>query len=82
MFPALSHNAMKHDTQYMQAPIMQPQFKIQLTMIIMTQCKIEFTYASHCASKNLTPRRMLKTSFLIAQIIGLNNSSQNMYDML
>ena len=31
----------------------------------MTQCKIEFTYASHCISKNLTPRRMLKNSFLI-----------------
>ena len=26
----------------------------------MTHCKIEFTYASHCVSKNLTPRRMLK----------------------
>ena len=47
----------------------------------MTQCKIEFTYASHCVSKNLTPRRMLKTSFLIAQIMGWNNSFQNMYDM-
>ena len=46
------------------------------------QCKIEFLYASHCVSKNLTPRRMLKTSFLIAQIIGWNNSFQNMYDML
>ena len=48
----------------------------------MTQCKIEFTYASHCVSKNLTPRRMLKTSFLIAQISRWNNSFQNMYDML
>ena len=49
----------------------------------MTHCKIEFTYVSHCVSKNLTPRRMLKkTSFLIAQIIGWNNSFQNMYDML
>ena len=28
-----------------------------------TQCKIEFTYASHCGSKTLTPRRMVKTSF-------------------
>ena len=45
---------------------------------IRTQCKIEFTYASHCVSKNLTPHRMLKTSFLIAQIIGWNNSSLNM----
>ena len=26
----------------------------------MTQCKIEFTYASHCVSKNLTSRRMLR----------------------
>ena len=51
-------------------------------MYSMTQCKIEFTYASHCVSKNLTPRRVLKTSFLIAQIIGWNNSFQNMYDML
>ena len=66
----------------MQAPIMQPQFTIQLTMIIMTHCKIEFTYAPHCVSKNLTPRRMLKTSFLTAQIIGWNNSFRNMFDML
>ena len=28
-----------------------------------TQCKIELTYASHCVSKNLTPRRMLEKSF-------------------
>ena len=28
-----------------------------------TQCKIEFTYASHCVSRNLTSRTMLKTSF-------------------
>ena len=34
----------------------------------MTQCKIEFTYASHCVSKNMTPRRMLKKCFLIAQM--------------
>ena len=47
-----------------------------------TQCKIEFTYVSHCVSKNLIPCRMLKTSFLIAQIIGWKNSFQNMYDML
>ena len=26
-------------------------------------------YASHCVSKNLTPRRMLKNCFLIAQIM-------------
>ena len=32
-----------------------------------TQCKIEFTYASHCVSKNLTPRRMLKTSYRLEQ---------------
>ena len=31
--------------------------------------------------KNLTPRRMLKTSFLIAQIFGWNNSFQNMFDI-
>ena len=43
-----------------------------------TQCKIEFTYASHSVSKNLTLRRMLKNSFLIAQIIRWNNSFQNM----
>ena len=47
-----------------------------------TQCKIEFTYASHSVSKNLTLRRMLKNSFLIAQIIRWNNSFQNMYDMI
>ena len=29
----------------------------------MTQCKIEFTYAPHCVSKNVTPRRMLKKCF-------------------
>ena len=50
--------------------------------IVMTRCKIEFTYASHCVSKNLTPRRMLKKCFLIAKIIRWNKSFQNMYDML
>ena len=34
----------------------------------MTQCKIEFTYASHCVSKNMTPRRMLKKCFRISQM--------------
>ena len=29
-----------------------------------TQCKIEFTYASHCVSKNVMPRRMLKNVFI------------------
>ena len=33
---------------------------IMRTKMVMTQCKIEFTYASHCVSKNVTPRRMLK----------------------
>ena len=33
-----------------------------------TQCNIEFTYASHCVSKNLTNRRMLKKGLLIAKI--------------
>ena len=32
-------------------------------VVVMTQCKIEFTYASHCVSKNLTPCRMLKKCF-------------------
>ena len=35
--------------------------------LLTMQCMNEFTYASHCISKNLTTRRMLKTSFLIAQ---------------
>ena len=35
---------------------------------IMTQCKIEFTYASHCDSKNLMPRRMLKKDLLISKL--------------
>ena len=48
----------------------------------MTHCKIEFTYVSHCVSKNLTPRRMLKKDLLIAKINRWNNSFQNMYDML
>ena len=33
---------------------------------VTTQCKIKFTNASHCVSKNLTPRRMLKKCFLDA----------------
>ena len=33
----------------------------------MTQCKIEFTYASHCISKNLTSIKMLKKDLLIAK---------------
>ena len=45
------------------------------------QCKIELTYTSHCVSKNLTPRRMLKKCFLIAKINHWNNSFRNMYDM-
>ena len=48
----------------------------------MTQCKIEFTYASHCISKNLTPRKMLKKDLSTAKINRWNNSFQNMYDML
>ena len=47
-----------------------------------TQCKIEFTYASHCVNKNVTPPRMLKKCFLIAKIKRWNNSFQNMYNML
>ena len=41
---------------------------VVLITIIMTQFKIGFTYASHCVSKNVTPRRMLKKCFLIAQM--------------
>ena len=37
----------------------------------MTQCKIEFAYASHCISKNLTPGRMLKKDLLIAKMIDV-----------
>ena len=48
----------------------------------MTQCKIEFTYASHCVTKNLTPRRMLKKGLLIGKINRWNISFHNMYDML
>ena len=33
----------------------------------MTQCKIEFTYASHCVSKNVTPRRIPEKMFLTRQ---------------
>ena len=46
-----------------------------------TQCKIEFTYAFHCVSKNLRSRGMLKKGLLIAKINNWNNSFQNMYDM-
>ena len=56
--------------------------KNRKSYISTTQCKIKFTYACHCVSENLTPCRMLKTSFMIPQIIGWNNSFQNMYDML
>ena len=45
-------------------------------------CKIKFTYASDCVSKNVTPRRMLKKCSLIAQINRQINSFQKMYDML
>ena len=50
----------------------------------MTQCNNEFTYASHCISKNVTPCRMLKKCLIskIAKINRWNNSFQNMYDML
>ena len=39
-------------------------------------CKINFTYESDCVSKNVTPRRMLKKSFLITQMNRQNNSFQ------
>ena len=41
-----------------------------------------YSYASHCVSKNLTPRRMLKKRFLAAKINRRNNSFQDMYDKL
>ena len=47
-----------------------------------TQCKIEFTYAPHCVSRNLTPHMILKKGSLIAQINRWNNNFQNMYYML
>ena len=46
-----------------------------------THRKIEFKYAPHYVSKNLTNRRMLKKGLLIAKINNWNNSFQNMYDM-
>ena len=48
----------------------------------MTQCKIEFTYASHCDSKYLMPRRVFNKDLLIAKMNHWINSFQNMYDML
>ena len=42
----------------------------------MTQCKIEFTYASHCVCENVTPRRMLKKCLAI--INRWNDSFRNM----
>ena len=36
---------------------------IEACLVSMTQYKNEFTYASHCVSKNVTPRRMLKKYF-------------------
>ena len=52
--------------------------------LLMTQCNIEFTYASHCISKNVTPCRMLKKCLIskIAKINRWNNSFQNMYELL
>ena len=47
----------------------------------LTQCKIEFTYASHCVSKNLRNGRMLKKGILRAKINHWNNNFQKMYDM-
>ena len=44
----------------------------------MTQRKIEFSYASHCVSNKVTPRRMLKKYFLVAQMNRQIKSFQNM----
>ena len=45
-------------------------------------CKIQLTFASDCVSKNVTPRRMLKNCFLIAQMNRQINSFQNISDVL
>ena len=45
--------------------------------LLRTQCKIEFTYASHCVSKNMTPRRMFKT-YQITGLAGGVREGQNM----
>ena len=50
--------------------------------VVKTRGQILCSIRLKCVSKNLMPRRMLKNSFLIAQIIPWNNSFQNMYDML
>ena len=42
-----------------------------------TPCKIEFTYASHCVSKNVTPRRMLKICFQIAKMNQPSDKASN-----
>ena len=36
---------------------------LTLPALLKTQCKMEFTYASHCVSRNLKPQRMLKKCF-------------------
>ena len=54
-----------------------PRYKL-LTM----QCMNEFTCASHCISKNVTPLRMLKKCSLIAKNNRWNNRFQNIYDTL
>ena len=47
------------------------------------QCRIEFTYQSHCVySKNVAPLRMHLNWVQIAQIIAKCHSFPNMYDML
>ena len=55
--------------------------KMLIFMIYKTLFKIEFTYVSHYGSKNVTPRRMLKKCFLIAQMNRQINSFQNMQNM-
>ena len=46
----------------------------------MTQCKIRFTYQSHCVSKSVTPHRMLTKFFEIFQMNPEIISVPNMYD--
>ena len=73
-----THSDISKDGTIMIVMMMMVVVVVVFFTIIMTQFKIGFTYASHCVSKNVTPRRMLKKCFLISQMNRQITSFQNM----
>ena len=59
-----THSDISKDGTIMIVMMMMVLVVVVFITIIMTQCKIGFTYAPHCVTKNVTPRRIIKKCFL------------------